>query len=177
MKKLLFTVAVLMSLTASAQSDFDESKDPKTGQRVYNGQFTFENLLEEKSFTWMKKGFSSYKPDTNAIKYLKAHLKDYRMIIMIGTWCDDSHDMIPKLYKVLTLTGYPMDNYSMYGTDRDKQERSLQNRFYNIKDVPTIILYRGNYEKGRIIETVKTSIEGDLMKIIADDIKQSNQKL
>jgi len=177
MKVLLFTIAVLMNISAFAQSDFDESKDAKTGQRIFNGQFTFDDLLAEKTFTWMKRGVDAYKPDTTAMKYLKKHLNDYRMVIMIGTWCDDSHDMVPKLYKVMTLTGFPMDNYSMFGTNRDKEVRNQEHKFYNVKNVPTIILYRGNYEKGRIIETVKKSVEADLVKIIEADLKQSSQKL
>lgn len=176
MKILLFTIAVLMNISAFAQSDFDESKDAKTGQKIYNGQFTFENLLEEKSFTWMKKGFDSYRPDTTTMKYLKKHLGGYKMVIMIGTWCDDSHDLVPRLYKVLTLAGYPMDKYSMFGANREKEVRNQEHKFYNVINVPTIILYRDNYEKGRIVETVNKSIEADLAKIIEDDLKQKTQK-
>lgn len=174
MKRLLGLIAVFMSLNAAAQSNFNTYKDAQNGSVVFDGQFTFEDLMAEKTFGWMKKGMDMYKPDTISMKYLKQNINQYRLVILMGTWCDDSQIMIPRLYKVLSNAGFNMENYSMFGVNRAKQTMNLENKFYNLVNVPTIILYRNNFEKGRIIETVKLSVEADLARLIKADLEQKN---
>lgn len=170
MKKYLLAIAILMSLNVSAQSDFITDKDPENGSVVFKGVITYDDLLSEKTFTWLKSGTDSYKPDENSIKYLAAHLPQYKMVVFLGTWCDDSQSMIPKLYKILQLTNYPMKNYTMYGVDRTKQANFEEHKIYNIQNVPTIILFRDRFEVGRIVETLHKTMEADLISIIAADM-------
>ena len=163
---LFFLLAV--SLQCMAQKTFHVSKDDDGGL-IYNGPCTFNDLDKEPSFTWLKSDERAYKPDEHAQLYLDAYLRDYSLIVFMGTWCDDSHYLIPKLEKVLHLANYPMSRLTMYGVDRAKETFGSENNKYNISFVPTIILYRNGIEAGRITETVNKSIEEDLAAIIARD--------
>ena len=168
---LILILATMLSFTAGAQgsvSDFDVSKD-KEGATVYKGQFTFDDLRKEPSFGWFQRGAEAYKADTNAIKYLKKELPNYTIVVLMGTWCDDSQNLIPKLYKTLELTAYPMDKYAMFGVDRAKEAKYIEHKLYKVERVPTIILYKKNMEIGRIVESVKRSIEVDLVQLIQKD--------
>jgi hypothetical protein len=166
---------VLMLLAGTevfGQYGFDVSKDKENGQVVYKGMITFADLKEQLSFSWLEKGANEYKPDTNQLKFLKANLPNYNITVFMGTWCDDSQNLIPKLYKVLQLTNYPMTKYMMYGIDRAKRSKDDEQKLYNIDKVPTVILYRNNREAGRITEFVQKSIEKDLKAIIEADMER-----
>lgn len=173
MKKLLFAVGMMMSVHAFAQSDFDISKDKENGAVVYKGQITFADLSKESTFDWLKRGTDKYTPDSNSVKFLKKNLANYELVVLMGTWCDDSQNLIPKLNKVLQVTGYPMAKYTMYGVDRAKTTKYIEHKLYKLDKVPTIIVYKNHVEIGRIVETVKKSIEKDLEVIIQADLDKT----
>jgi hypothetical protein len=166
MRMILLALAMMIGVQSFSQEVYDVTKDKKSGYLVYKGPLTFRDLTFEDNFhDWMK-NTETYKPDTTALKYLKAHLNSFKMVVFLGTWCSDSHEMIPKLYKTMLLTNYPMGQLMMYGTDRDKKTKDGVQLLYGIKTVPTVILYNGNREIGRITETVQKSVEKDLQGII-----------
>lgn len=148
---------------------YDVSKDEKNGELVYNGPITFKDLDYELAFTWLKSGNSGYKPEEKTVKYLQDHLKDYTMVVFLGTWCEDSQYLIPKLEKILQIIDYPQSRLSIYGVDRAKTSKNGEHITYNITLVPTIILFKGGKEAGRITETTQISIEADLAAIIKAD--------
>ena len=170
MHRLLLAACLFLSSTAMAQqvyvSDYDKVQDPKNEWTIYKGQFGFEDLQKERTFDWFSRGASGYKPDTTAVKYLKARMAPYEMVVLMGTWCDDSHTQIPRLYKTLTAASFPMSRVTMYGVDRGKQAKNVEHKIYSLDKVPTIILYRNHQEVGRIVESPKKSIEADLAAMI-----------
>ncbi|RYE26390.1 MAG: thioredoxin [Sphingobacteriales bacterium] len=166
MRKLLTLVAMTISMNVMAQSDFDILKDAENGAVVYKGEFTVDDLHKEASFSWMDNGINSYKPNEKDVEFLKTHLPAYKMIVALGTWCEDSQNLVPKLYKTLNESGYPISQITMIGVDRAKTAKHNEHEHYNIKFVPTIILLKDGKEIGRIVETVQKSIETDLVTLI-----------
>ncbi len=162
---ILFTMSVI-SLAASAQKAYSISKDEQDGGLIFKGPITMADLNGEPSFRWMKSGMDAYKPEANAIAYLSKALQPYTIVAVMGTWCDDSHDLIPKLAKVLQATKFPMSQFAMWGVDRAKETGGIESRLYDVKRVPTIIVYKGNQEAGRIVESVSRSIEVDIAQIL-----------
>jgi hypothetical protein len=59
-----------------------------------------------------------------------------------------------------------MVQYEMFGLNREKQAKYAEKQMYKLEKVPTIIVFKGNKEVGRIVETVDKSVETDLVKII-----------
>ena len=168
MKKLLLLASLFMSITTFAQSDYEVSKDKENDAVVFKGQITFADLNKEKTFTWMK-GAASYKTTADEMDFLRKHLPRYDLVILMGTWCDDSQNLIPKLYKVLQQSGYPMDKLKMYGVDRAKQAKYIEHKLYGLEKVPTIIVIKDHSEVGRIVESVKETIETELIELIMKD--------
>jgi thiol-disulfide isomerase/thioredoxin len=168
MKNILMLIMLFMTITAAAQNKtYTVTNDPDGGSLIYNGRITFNDLDNEPTFTWLKKGRDEYKPDQKELNYLNTHLKDYSMVVFLGTWCDDSHELIPKLERLLQMTGYPANGLTMYATDRDKKTKGGEHKQYDITLVPTVILIAGGKEAGRITESVDKSLETDLAAIIA----------
>jgi hypothetical protein len=167
MYKLISCIAILfVSLSAGAQKSYTVSKDPENGSQVYKGRISFADLSAEPGFTWFAKGEAEYKPDSTAIGYLRATLPKYTIVTVMGTWCEDSQNLVPKLAKTLRVAQYPMEKFLLYGADRSKQTAGVEAQTYKIQLVPTIIVFRGNEEVGRITETVKRNIETDLAQIV-----------
>ena len=169
MKKLLLLALILiMNIKVNAQTpSYSVSKDSVDGGLIFNGLITFNDLSKEPTFTWFKEGTELYKPYENIEGYLKTYLPEYSMVIFMGTWCDDSHYLIPRLEKVLQTINYPDSKITMYGVDRAKTTKNGADKKYEITLVPTIILFKDGKEVGRITESVKKSVEEDLAEIIS----------
>ena len=166
MKTIFFALLLMISSNAMAQTPgYIPYKDSVNGSVVFNGPITFDDLNGELSFTWMMHA-NEYKPYDKVIEYLQKYLKDYSFVVFLGTWCDDSHILIPRFERVLQLANYPLSKVVLYGTDRAKKTKGGEEQKYGITLVPTIIVMKNDKEVGRITENVKKTIEDDLAAII-----------
>lgn len=155
-----------MSLETFAQNTFQTSKDQENGSVVLKGPISFDDLSKEPNFTWFQQS-GAYKADEQQVSFLNKDLASYQIVVVMGTWCEDSQNLIPKLYSVLQRSAYPMDRLSIFGVDRTKDALKGEKARYGIEKVPTIIVYKDDKEVGRIVEVVKKSIEADLADIVA----------
>ena len=164
MKKLIILViAVIGIMDAKAQIDF-----PPTPEAMLIGKHTFDELKGSTDYTWFDKGVVSYPPTPAFIDSLKKFKKPYTLYILGGTWCDDTQKLLPQLYVVLKTINKKIDTeVTLYFVDRDKKSPDGTEATYELKNVPTIIVYnKANVEVGRIIESVKISVEADLLQIL-----------
>lgn len=168
MRGLLFILMMFITTSAVAQSDFLKSTDKENGAVVLQGAITVNDLKNEPSFSWLKSA-DSYTPDAAAVSLLRDKLQDRQLVVFLGTWCEDSQNIIPRLLKTLSLAGYPADRIKIYGVDRNKQAKNKEKEEYTIDKVPTIIVYKDNAEQGRIVELPKKSVEKDLAEIVQAD--------
>lgn len=170
MRFLLLAAILFLFMQANAQPKYTRAYDDDTKELVYVGELVYYDLEKEPEFKWFVQGAYQYKADTAAVAYLRKHLKDYEMVTFLGTWCEDSKELIPKLYRVLHEAGYPTKKqHTMYALDLYKKGLYGEAEEYGIEAVPTIILYKNGEEAGRIVETtVADTIEEDLQAIIED---------
>jgi hypothetical protein len=162
---ILFFIILAMNNIAQAQSNFDINKDDQTGQTMFIGRCSFDDISDEASFDWFTMSSNNYNPDQNITEQLKKVLPSCQLYIFMGTWCEDTHNLLPKLYKTMLLSR-SYTNYKMYGVDRNKKSNNKEEEAYKIINVPTIIVMKDGVELGRIVETTKSTIESDLLKII-----------
>jgi thiol-disulfide isomerase/thioredoxin len=161
----------LKQFFASPTPDYEVGKDPKNERVVFKGLFAYADMIDEPTFSWLTTGMEEYAPNKEAVQFLKANLNKYTLFIAVGTWCGDSKDLLPKLFRVLQDAGLSHENILMAGLDRDKttftKEGKKAVRKYKIKLLPTFVVLDGNgHEVGRIEESVNKSVEEDLMAII-----------
>ena len=167
MRILILAAAIFIVMQAQAQTTFDKAINDRN-ELVYTGQFTFTDLQQEEAFTWFAKGAEEYKPSAKPMSVLQKELNKYTLVVFMGTWCEDSHNLIPKLYKVLQDADYPIQQLTMYGLDREKNGRGNAHETYKALYVPTIIVLDDGKEIGRITETVRKSVEADLAAIVEE---------
>jgi thiol-disulfide isomerase/thioredoxin len=169
MKKVLLICSLLfgtMMAHAQYESHYETIKSPDEDEVIYKGTVTFDDIDKVKAFELQQQALK-YKAAPDPSDYLSAHLNQYDLVIFLGTWCEDSHRLIPQLYRVLEDCGYTFLRLKMYALDREKKGLNHIEEDYHITNVPTIIvMQKDGKEKGRITETVNQSIEADLEAII-----------
>jgi len=166
MKKLVLFVFIITLVSCKSPERLHTSSYHGKEILVGKAQKTdFEKVPYNK---WFTSGYSEYQPNQKIINQLKNIINEYKITVVMGTWCGDSREQVPKLYKILDEAGYKNNKLTMFTVYRKyKYYKPVQP--YNIKRVPTIIVYQNGKEKGRIIEYPMESIEGDLLKIMTTD--------
>ena len=169
MKHGIIFFVLLLSMKSISAQDFVREIDPKTEKVMLRGKITFNDLLNETTFSWLKKGAEAYQPQQKVVDNLHIMVGDYRFIVFAGTWCGDTKELLPKFYKVLVDAGVDLNAVEMFAVNRQKEALNIEKTLYSIVNVPTIIVMHQFREVGRIVESVPTSIEEELVKIIQKD--------
>ncbi len=121
-------------------------------------------------YDWFAKEYDGYKVSKKALAALKEVDKtiDYRIVIVMGTWCGDSKREVPHFYKILDGLGFPKDKVLLVLVDENKHDPSGLGKQFSIKYVPTFVYLDANgNEIGRIVETPAKSLTEDWQKIIS----------
>ncbi len=112
--------------------------------------------------------YQNYEPDIDILNKLKNRIYNYSITIVLGTWCRDSKEQVPRFFKILDNINYNTNDVKIICIDRSKKAGDTDISDLNIERVPTFIFYENNLEKGRIIETPQETLEKDIQKIISD---------
>ncbi len=115
--------------------------------------------------------YSNYKPKSSVIKKIKPKLKNVEIITVLGTWCGDSKEQVGRFYKILDKINFNENNLKLICVDRSKSARQVDISEFEIERVPTFIFLKNGKEIGRIIETPKTTLEKDMLRILDFKIK------
>lgn len=91
-------------------------------------------------------------------------------IVFLGTWCSDSERDVPRFLRIADEIGMNEGRYTLYSLDRKmKSPEGLEDN-YQVERVPTFIFLRKGKEIGRIVELPKTTLEGDMLNILAGSL-------
>lgn len=110
--------------------------------------------------------YPAYQPGPQAIQQLRLLLQDIRVIIVMGTWCSDCRQQVPRLYKVLDQADFPAEQITLIFVDESKKAADGLTDHLNINKVPTFILTASNKEIGRITESPLVTLESDMIEIL-----------
>lgn len=164
MKKIIIAIVAICTFGLHSQAqNFVRELDQKTDEPLLRGQITFENLTSETAFSWINTEYETTPGDVDKIKKL---LPKYRLVVFIGTWCEDTQHLLPELYQTLKDASFDFNALEMYGVNRAKTGLNAEHQIYNISRVPTIIVMDRYKEIGRITESVEVSVEKDLLDIL-----------
>jgi len=137
------------------------------------GYFKREQMYHSPHCEWYLSGYDNYKPDSVAVSKLKEMgTGNISIKVVMGTWCPDSRREVPRLLHILDMWNFPGDNVTFIGVDESKQSPVGEYQSLGIQRVPTFIFYKNNVETGRIIENPSTSLEQDMVNILARNEKQ-----
>ena len=160
MKNIMGMMTLLMALctNVNAQTNYKVLADSSHGNaKMYKGIISKNDLTQEPAFnSWYVESQRVYqRPDTAALNAFKNH-KDLYFIVFGGTWCEDTHYILPKFFKIQEDAGFPESHIALYATDRNYATEGNISQALHIKNVPTIIVMKDGKELGRVIEYGKT---------------------
>ena len=148
----LFVITTLiLSNFLSAQNQYQVLVE-RPNEKTFKGIISREVLLSDTSFKWYAENQKGYKPNAAALEGLQKNKDSVQLLSFMGTWCEDSQNIIPKFYSLLDMAQFPSDRVTLIGVDRKKLTLSHLSEALNITNVPTIIVLKNGKEIGRVIE-------------------------
>jgi thiol-disulfide isomerase/thioredoxin len=139
------------------------------GNKMLLGLANKTDLLKEPFADWFVKNEAAYTTDAATANLLKPLLADKRFTIFMGTWCGDSKREVPRIYKVLQACGVTKKQITLVMVNNNdsayKQSPGHEEKGLHIHRVPTLIMWEGTAEKGRMVESPVVSWEKDLFTI------------
>ena len=170
MKKIILSVIISLSalLSLFGQETNKRVFDEKSQTEILVGTCTRDGLLGCAFAEDYNIEYPMYKPNDTVVAQIKDMIGGLKCVIVLGTWCGDSKEQVPRFFKILDQTGAVFDNLEIFCVDRQKEAPGLEIKTtYNIEKVPTFIFFRDGTEIGRIIETPKVSLENDMLEIFS----------
>lgn len=142
---------------AQAQVGFEVLKDSVTGEKMLEGPIHKKDISQDPEFKWYVESQSIYtEPNAEAVKALAENKDSIYFIIFGGTWCEDTHFVVPKFFRIQEAAHFPEDHIAMFAVDRNKKTLNPIAEAMNVHNIPTIIVMKDGKELGRVVEYGKT---------------------
>ena len=153
MKKLMpvFILALLTCSVAFSQNQY-ETLVERPNEKSLKGIISREVLVNDTSFHWYAENLKGYTPNAAALEGLKKNKDSIQLLTFMGTWCEDSHSIIPKFFALTDAAGFSQDRITLIGVDREKKTLSHLSEALNVTLVPTIMVMKNGKEIGRVVE-------------------------
>ncbi|MBU3677452.1 MAG: hypothetical protein FGM54_09800, partial [Chitinophagaceae bacterium] len=84
------SIGLLAGTNALMAQDYIRETDRQTGHPLLHGEITFADLLDETTCAWLGSGATNYRGDADAIAGIKQLQSNYRFVLFVGTWCEDT---------------------------------------------------------------------------------------
>ena len=167
MKRIIFFVLLSsLSFFTYSQSQYEVIKD-NDGSKILKGIISRDLIDTDPAFKWYNQNFKSYDASKEMATRFAKHKDSIQLVVFLGTWCEDSHVIIPKLFPFLDAAGFSNDRLTVIGVDRNKKTISHLTDAFNIINVPTVIVMKDGKEMGRVVEYGRYGmVENDLADIV-----------
>jgi len=140
--------------------------DEESGKPMLIGYCT-RDVFKDTSFSWWYNSeYEMYELEYSTLDKLEGKLNSLEITIVLGTWCSDSREQIPRFLKILDELNFLEEKMTLIAVDRDKKWEEGEIENLNITLVPSIIFYKNGEELGRIEELPKETLEKDFAEII-----------
>jgi len=167
MKKLFVLLFLITGSQLIAQEINQVIVDENRNKEVLIGLCDRSGLESDVFAEYFDTGYAEYQPDATIIKQLKKMKKGLEIVIVLGTWCHDSQDQVPRFYKILDEIGFKDANTKLIAVDGNKEAGDVDISGLGIERVPTFIFYKDGRDIGKIVETpTGSSLERDMLLIL-----------
>ena len=162
----MFVPVVAIHVSGLAQIQYEVLKD-NDGGKILKGIISRDILARDTSFKWYAQNQKPYAGGEDAVTFGK-HKDSIQLVIFLGTWCEDSQVIIPKLFPFFDAAGFSNDRVTLIGVDRNKKSISHIADAFNVINVPTVIVMKEGRELGRVVEYGRFGIVEKELAEIAD---------
>lgn len=150
--------------TIDLEAEEEEEKLP-----ILTGVQTREAISDAPYDSWFGPNYSTYPVDKEVAEQVKPLLKDVKVKIFMGTWCEDSQREVPQFYRILDVIKASDNEIEIITVDEDKMTPAHLEDGFDITNVPTFIFYKNGEEMNRIVESPVASLEKDMLSILSGE--------
>lgn len=155
---LLCAGAMLLAGCGSAQ---------QTAQVTWPVGFITRQQLNEAPFGSYQARYDTARVQEDLTEFISRVWDGAEALVFFGGWCSDSRREVPHFLKIADSAGFPAGSIRLYSLDRTKKSPDGIAEQFGIVLVPTIIFLREGGEIGRIVESPRTTMEQDMLEILA----------
>ncbi|MDQ2720335.1 MAG: thioredoxin family protein [Bacteroidota bacterium] len=171
MKNLLTIFCLLMTTAfqSNAQKTYEILSDSAhDNTKMLRGIISKEDINRDPVFDWYAESQRIYPhPDTAAVAAFRNNKDKIYFIVFGGTWCEDTHFVLPKFFKIQEASNFPENRIALFAVDRFKHTTGNIAQALHVTNVPTIIVMKDGREIGRVVEYGKNGKwDKDLAEII-----------
>ncbi|MDA3613996.1 thioredoxin domain-containing protein [Polluticaenibacter yanchengensis] len=142
---------------------YNTERDGKT----LKGIITSEQIINDTAFNWYAANLKWFKADSVTVQEMRNKIGKNHYTIFAGTWCEDSHNILPKYLTLLKAANIPESDITLIAVDRNKTTIGGLEKAFGVTNVPTLILRQSSNEIGRIIEYGASSMpEKELLELL-----------
>jgi thiol-disulfide isomerase/thioredoxin len=117
-------------------------------------------------------GYDSAKIAPEFVPMIRQVREGVEVTIFFGGWCSDSRREVPRFLKLADEAGFPQSSVRLYALDRTKKSDDGLTEKFGIQRIPTFIFMKQGSEIGRITESPATTLEGDVLTILARSLQR-----
>ena len=136
------------------------------GNEILVGRVTYTQMTQYTE-AWFDKEYDFYRINEERLEKIKPLLKDKRVVLIMGTWCEDSQREVPGMMKILNQAGFNTAEMEIIAIDEDKRTKEGLEKAYNLAYIPALIFFEGEKEMNRIVEFPINSLEQDILDILS----------
>lgn len=111
--------------------------------------------------------YDTVRVDENLTGMIHSLSEGVEVLVFYGQWCGDSKVQVPLFLRIAEKAEIPDGRIRYYALDRSKSSPDGLEKRYAIERVPTFIFLRDGKEIGRVVESPRTTLEGDIVAILA----------
>jgi thiol-disulfide isomerase/thioredoxin len=143
--------------------------DPKHGKEILIGYCNRPGLEKGEFGKYFEEYYSAYEPDRTVTNELKPRQEGIEILIVLGSWCSDSQEQVPRFFKILDIIRFNKKSVQIVAVNSSKEGGTVDLVNYNIQNVPTFVIFRKGREIGRIIEKPFMTLEKDLLMFFSEN--------
>ena len=136
------------------------------GNEILVGKISYAQMVQYTE-AWFNKEYDFYRINEERLEKIKPLLKDKRVVLIMGTWCEDSQREVPGMMKILNQAGFNIAEMEIIAIDEDKRTKEGLENAYNLAYVPVLIFFEEEKEINRIVEFPINSLEQDMLDILS----------
>ncbi len=166
----VFLTVLLFSCATSKQGSTPNYQvfTDTNGSKALKGMINRSLLANDSSFKWFIENGKYGEADASAVAAFQKNGSKISLLVFCGTWCHDSQNLLPKFYKLIDKAGFPESKIVLVAVDKSKIAVQNLHVKYQLKTVPTFIVFVNGKEVGRVEEYGKTGyMEKELGEIVA----------
>lgn len=170
-KRIAGLVLICLFISAGyAQTGYTVEKDPlNQNETMLVGVIQKEDITKNPEYLkWYDDSRKIYKKaNADAVEALKKNKDKLYFMIFGGTWCPDTHYVLPKFFKIQEEAGFPEDHIALFALDHNKKMQYPVAEAMDVHSVPTIVVLKDGKEVGRVVEYGETGYwDKELAEII-----------